>query len=323
LTVPETFANLADVYRSGFLESRHLGSLLALHPDGSVALSLGDPAAEILPRSTYKPLQALGVIRSGLELDSAQLAIAIGSHGGSDQHVAAVRSILQRYGISEDLLGCPVDYPEDQDARERMIKEGVGKLPICMNCSGKHAAMLAACVVNQWPTDSYLDKNHPLQQLIKETIEQITGEKVSTVAVDGCGVPLFSTTVQAVAKSFRALALAEAGSLEFQIADAMRSHPFLIAGTNQPNTLTMEIFPGSIAKGGAEGVLGMATESGASVGLKVIDGSLRATTVIAVAALEKIGALPKNSLADNKALGVMVYGGGKEVGQIVPAEALL
>lgn len=320
--MPESFVALADVYRSGFLESQHLGSLLALDSDGSVALSLGSPNLEILPRSTYKPLQALGVLKSGLELDSRQLAIAIGSHGASDEHVAAVRSILSRYGLDEELLACPVDYPEDQVARERMIREGVRKLAICMNCSGKHAAMLASCKVNGWPTGSYLDPTHPLQQLIRNTIEQLTGEPVATVAVDGCGVPLFSTSVAAVAKSFRALALAQPGTAEHQVAEAMRAHPFLIAGENQPNTVTMQLIEGSIAKGGAEGVLGMATKEGASVGVKVIDGGLRATTVIAVAALEKIGALPKDTLKNHPALGVKIYGGGKVVGSIEPAAAL-
>lgn len=320
--MPDSYQELAHVYRSGFLESKHLGSLLALDESGSVALSIGLPDEEILPRSTYKPLQALGVLEAGLELTSEQLAVAIGSHGGSDRHLAAVRSILERYSLDEALLSCPPDYPEDAPTRERMIREGTGKLPICMNCSGKHAAMLAACKINGWDLDSYLAPEHPLQVLIKEVIKNITNTAVSHTAVDGCGVPLFSTTVSAVAVAFRKLALASEGSNEHRVADAMRNHPFLIAGGDQPNTVTMETFPGAIAKGGAEGVLGVATRSGASVGVKLIDGGLRATTVIAIAALEKIGALPKASLEKNPKLGVVIFGGGKPVGDIQPAPLL-
>lgn len=318
----DSYQELAHVYRSGFLESKHLGSLLALDESGALALSLGLPNEEILPRSTYKPLQALGVLEAGLELDSEQLAIAIGSHGGSDRHLAAVRSILERYSIAEDHLSCPPDYPEDVATRERMIREGIGKLPICMNCSGKHAAMLAACRINGWELESYLSPEHPLQVLIKKVIEDITNTRVSHTAVDGCGVPLFSTTVSAVANAFRKVSTASDGTKEKQVAEAMRKHPFLIAGQDQPNTLTMETFTGSIAKGGAEGVLGVATKSGASVAVKVIDGGLRATTVVAIAALEKIGALPKGSLENNPKLGVVIYGGGKPVGDIRPATLL-
>ena len=36
-----------------------------------------------------------------------------------------------------------------------------------MNCSGKHAAMLSACVAAGWPTAGYLERDHPLQQAIE------------------------------------------------------------------------------------------------------------------------------------------------------------
>jgi L-asparaginase II len=320
--VPKNYAELAIVERSGFIESRHFGSLLALSADGSTALRLGTPQDHVLPRSTYKPLQALGVLNAGVELSGEQLAVAIGSHVASDEHLAAVRSILQRYELDEALLACPPDYPEDARAREHMIRSGVGKQPICMNCSGKHAAMLAAAKLNGWPLESYLDPEHPLQLVIRETIERISLIAVSAVAVDGCGAALFSTTLGGIARSFQALAQAKPGTNEHRVAQAMREHPFFVQGEGQLNTLVMQTFVGSIAKGGAEGVFGMATAEGASVGIKVIDGSLRATTVIAIAALEKIGALPEGSLAEHEALEAPVFGGGRRVGSIQPSSLL-
>ena len=47
-----------------------------------------------------------------------------------------------------------------------------------MNCSGKHAAMLATCVLNGWPTGEYLAPGHPLQQAIRRTAEDLAGEQV-------------------------------------------------------------------------------------------------------------------------------------------------
>ena len=312
------YAELAVVERSGFVESRHFGSLFALAPDGSTALSLGSPADLVLPRSTYKPLQALGVLHTGLDLSEQQLAVSIGSHVGSEQHVEVVRSILHRYEIEESNLACPADYPEDSGSRERLIRAGVQRQPIFMNCSGKHAAMLAASKARGWPLDSYLSPEHPLQLQIRSTIAVISGDTESLVAVDGCGAALFGTTLVGIARSFRVLAQAESGTNEGRIADAMQAHPVLVQGVGQLNTLVMESFVGSIAKGGAEGVFGMATAEGASVGIKVIDGSLRATTVIAIGALERIGALPTGTLAQHQELNAPIFGGGKMVGEIRP-----
>lgn len=314
----DTYAELARATRSGFVESKHFGSLLALNPDSTVALVMGAMDEEILPRSTFKPLQAAGILETGLTLSSEQLAVATGSHVGSYQHQLVVRSILEEFGLTEQALACPPDYPEDSETREQMIREGVPKKPICMNCSGKHAAMLAACRVNNWPIESYLEKEHPLQLVIRDTIERVSGVPIKAIAVDGCGAALFGTSVRGIAQAFQKLAQAESNTTLGQVAEAMRAYPALVQGEGEYNTLAMQRFEGSISKGGAEGVLGIATKSGASVGVKVIDGSLRATTVIALQALEYIGALPAGSLENNQDLGFAIYGGGKKVGQIEP-----
>src|SRR5664279_327165 len=195
-------SELAIVRRSGMIESRHFGSLLAFNPDGTVALELGSPDVEVLPRSTVKPLQAMACVIAGAELSGPELAIAAGSHTGEDAHVAVVASILQRAGLDEHALGCPIDRPEDEDTFERMIREDEGRNRLRMNCSGKHAAMLLACAVNGWSTDDYLEASHPLQQQVQKTMAEMTGVPVSHVAIDGCGAPLFGTTVRGVAASF-------------------------------------------------------------------------------------------------------------------------
>ena len=187
-------AELAVVARSGFVESRHFGTLVALAADGSVAIALGDPTATILPRSTTKPWQAVGCRAAGLTLSTAGTALSAGSHTGEDRHVAEVRAILASAGLSEKDLRCVPDWPEDETTRHRLIRAGEGPSPVRMNCSGKHAAMLAASVVNGWSTEDYLLPDHPVQKEIRARLEE-SAAPVTHVAVDGCGAPLFSTTV--------------------------------------------------------------------------------------------------------------------------------
>lgn len=306
-------AELAVLIRSGVIESRHFGWLVALGADGSVVADLGRGSTQVLPRSTTKPLQALACLLAGAELTGEDLAIAAGSHTGEDAHVEAVRRILARAGLDESALGCPVDWPEDEPTRERLIRDGETRSRVRMNCSGKHAAMLLACVTNGWDTDTYLEPTHPLQQLVRETVERVSGEAVEYTAVDGCGAPLFSTTVEGLARSFRALVIAEEGTPERQVADAMREHPFYVGGDHHANSDSMTRIPGVLAKGGAEGVIGMAAATGEAVSMKIVDGNPRATTLLAVTVL---GALGVDVSSAGSLVELPVLGGGVPVGEI-------
>lgn len=308
-----SLAELAIVTRSGLIESRHFGSIVAVDPSGVTVLELGTPDAVILPRSTVKPLQALACLTAGAPLAGPELAIAAGSHTGEDEHVRVVRSILERAGLDESALGCPVDRPEDEGTFERLVRAGEPRARVRMNCSGKHAAMLLACAVNGWSTDDYLDTAHPLQQHVRATMAELTGIPVEHDAIDGCGAPLFGTTVRGVAQSFRALVQAEAGSPAAQVAAAMREHPFYVGGSGHQNSTLMETVPGALAKGGAEGVIGVAAADGTAVSMKIVDGSPRATTLLALRVLEALG----TDISGATALTALpVLGGGVPVGAI-------
>ncbi len=148
---------LAEVVRSGFVESRHRGVIVRVDPAGEVVWSIGDPGTVVFPRSANKPLQALGMLRAGLPLDGELLAIASASHSGEPFHLDAVREILKLAGLDESALQTPPSYPLDPKVHAAYIRAGGVRAPICMDCSGKHAAMLLTCVTNGWPTDSYLD----------------------------------------------------------------------------------------------------------------------------------------------------------------------
>ena len=312
-------AELALVRRSGVVESRHFGSLLALDSSGRAVLELGEPDALILPRSTVKPLQALACLTAGAPLAGPELAIAAGSHTGEDEHVRVVTAILDRAGLDPNALGCPADRPEDESTFEGMIRRGEPRSRIRMNCSGKHAAMLLACAVNGWSTDDYLDAAHPLQRHVLATAAELTGVPVEATAVDGCGAPLFGTTVRGIATAFRRLVTADAGEPAGAVAAAMREHPFYVGGSGHANSELMKSLPGVLAKGGAEGVIGVAGADGSAVSMKVIDGSPRATTLIALRVLEFLG----TDISGARALTVLpVLGGGLRVGEIIPGSDL-
>jgi len=318
---------LAEVVRSGFTESRHRGSLVLLGSDGSVAIAAGSARSPIFPRSSNKPMQATAMVGCGLDLDGELLALAAASHSGEDFHVAGVREILRRARLADDALQCPPDLPIDEAARGAVLRAGGGPDRVHMNCSGKHAAMLACCVAAGWPTESYRDPAHPLQLRIRQVIGRLAGEPVTAVGVDGCGAPLFAISLTGLARCFRALVLAGQGSAERRVADAMRAHPAWTSGTTRPEAAMVAAVPGLLMKGGAEGVCAMALADGRAVAVKIDDGAQRAVPALMAALLLRLaeggaGADPALARADLGALGPLVTpavtGGGVPVGAIRP-----
>ena len=281
---------LAEVVRSGFVESRHRGSAVLLGSDGLPVLQLGAAGTAVFPRSAIKPLQAAAMLRCGLDLEGKLLALAAASHAGEDFHVAGAREILAAAGLGEDALRCPAALPMDEAAMHRLLRGGGQAGRVHMNCSGKHAAMLATCVAAGWPTGDYLSPGHPLQQAIRRTVERLADERVAAAGVDGCGAPLFALSITGVARAFRALLRAEPGSAEREVADAMRAHPDWTSGTTRPQRLLMEAVPGLLVKVGAEGVQAFALPDGTAGVLKIDDGSSRPVTPVTVALLRWLGA---------------------------------
>src|SRR5271166_4131740 len=203
---------VAEVVRSGFTESRHRGAVAGLAADGTQVISAGNTAVPFFPRSANKPLQATAMLRCGLDLDGELLALAAASHSGEDFHVDGVRKILSSAGLTEDDLHCPPSWPLDPETARQVIARGEDMSKIRMNCSGKHAAMLATCVLNGWPTGEYLDPEHRLQQAIRRTVSELADEQIPAIGVDGCGAPLFALTLTGLARAFRALVLAAPGT---------------------------------------------------------------------------------------------------------------
>jgi L-asparaginase II len=309
---------VAEIVRSGFVEGHHYGSVVVLAADGSVDWSVGDVESPVLPRSCNKPVQALGMLRAGLDLDGELLALASASHSGEPFHLEGVRRILAGAGLDESALQTPPDYPLDDQARDELLRAGGKRSSIAMNCSGKHAAMLATCAANGWDTGTYLDPAHPLQTTIAATFAELTGEPVEVTAVDGCGAPLLSTSLTGLARAFRALAVAGSGP-ERRVADAIRAFPEYTSGSRRDEAQLLRAVPGSIGKAGAESCYAVALADGRAVALKTDDGAARVRPVLMAAALERMG-VPQEEGVDAKAVretGVLeLLGGGRPVGVI-------
>lgn len=309
---------VAEIVRSGFVEGHHYGSVVALGPDGAVAWSVGAVDAPMLPRSCNKPLQAVSMLRAGWSAPPDLVALASASHSGEQFHLDGVRRILGAAGLGETALRTPPDYPLDDEARENAIRDGLARSPVFMNCSGKHAAMLATCVVNGWDLTTYPSPDHPLQVLTREVVADLTGESVDVVAVDGCGAPLYSTSLVGLARAFRRLALASDGEERF-VADAIRAHPQMVSGTRRDELALHRAVPGLIGKAGAESCYVVALPDGRAVALKTDDGAPRARPVLMAAALARLG-LDDPAVAATGA--APLYGGGQVVGEIRAAGGL-
>jgi L-asparaginase II len=296
---------VAEVVRSGFVESVHHGSVAVLGGP-----SRGDVTSAVFPRSSNKPLQTVGMLRTGLApRDAADLALISGSHYGEPLHVRRVRDILEAAGLEPGALRCPAALPYSETARDTWVRSGGGREPILMNCSGKHAGMLATCVANGWPLESYLDPKHPLQVAIADAVTDLTGEPIAAVGVDGCGAPVFAFSLTALAGAFLRLVDAAPGTDERRVADAMRAHPKLVAGTAVDDTVLMESVPGLLVKGGAEGVVAAAVPGVGAVAIKIEDGAQRARTPVLIDELRGLG-------VDVPVIEHPVLGGGEPVGVV-------
>ena len=313
MTSPDAYVPIAVTTRSGFTESFHLGAVVALRADGSVAFTAGDPTAAVYPRSSNKPMQAAAMLDLGLDLPPELLALVCASHDGTPHHLDVARRILASAGLEESSLQNTPDLPIDLDAAEAVLRAGGHRTSLQQNCSGKHSGMLATCVVNGWPTDGYLDPDHPLQRAITESLPGMTGEPVAHVGVDGCGAPAHALSLLGLARAFRTIATADPQSTSGRVRAAMTGHPVTVGGEHRDVTSFMRFVPGLMAKDGAEGVFAAALPDGRAVALKVADGSNRARPP---AMLHALAALDVDVSSVAEAVRHPILGHGRPVGEV-------
>jgi L-asparaginase II len=288
--------------------------VVVLDAHGSLRDGAGDVTAPIFPRSSSKPMQAVGMLRAGLRPPRpADLALICGSHLGEPFHITGVRHLLHSAGLDPSALRCPADLPLGPAARDAVVRSGGGPEQILMNCSGKHAGMLLTCVTAGWPVDGYLEPAHPLQVALTAAVSELAGEPIAASGVDGCGAPVLAFSLTGLARAFQRLADAEPGSAERQVADAMRAHPEMVSGTGGEDTLLMAGVPGLLSKVGAEAVMAVAVPGIGAVAVKIDDGGMRARMPVVASALRRLGV--ESPVLDELAT-VQLLGGGIPVGEI-------
>jgi L-asparaginase II len=298
---------LATVTRSDIEESLHLGHLIVLNSDGSTYLSKGSPELPIFPRSAVKSLQASAMLKAGLAVNDEELAIICASRSGSQKHIDLVIKMLEKREIPLSALKNSVDKPLGEKEK---ISWGE-KLPnqLAQNCSGKHAGMLITCKHNSWDMSTYLETSHPLQIVIKNEIEELSGEDVSAVSIGGCGAPLFAISLIGLARSISNLVTSK-NPVYKRIVTACTTYPELVAGQGRLTTRLMKAIPGLFMKEGAEGVQVCALSDGRVISIKIIDGSWRPVAPILMEIFRRWGIeMPDES--------VKVYGGDLQIGGVI------
>jgi L-asparaginase II len=310
---------LVEVVRNGFVESVHRGRVAITNPDGSLASSVGADFAPMYPRSANKPLQAVGMLRAGLDLDDELLALVCASHSGESFHLDGVRRILAMSGLDESALQMPADWPLDQQAREDAIRSGLAKSPLAMNCSGKHAGMIRTAVLSGRDIANYRDPDHPIQLAVVQAIDDLAHEQATNLAIDGCGAPLYAISLYALARAFGRIASAAEG-LEHRVATAIRSYPEYVSGSGRDELELHHAIPGLMAKAGAESVYAVGLADGRGVAIKISDGNPRARPVAMAGVLKRLG-------FDHETLEIHasapVLGAGERVGEIRPCKETL
>ncbi|MET4542535.1 asparaginase [Paenarthrobacter sp. NPDC091669] len=304
---------LVEVTRDGLVESIHYGSLIALHKNGTTAAEAGEPDAPMYPRSSLKPLQAVALLKAGLDIPQNLLALTAASHSGAQMHRDGATEILKLHGLTEAALANSTDLPYGVQEREEWLRAGNGPTQIAQNCSGKHASMAAVCIINGWPVEGYLHPEHPLQVLVRDTITDLTGEEAAAVSTDGCGTPLFAHSLHGMARAYGRLAAADASTDEGKVAHAMRRFPEMVAGEGRDVTALMRAVPGLLAKDGFEGLQLVGLPDGTGVAVKISDGGDRARMPVTVEVLRRLG-------VDGGSLDTLqsppVLGGGLPVGEL-------
>lgn len=302
---------IVEVTRGALVESVHRVAACAVDARGQLLLADGDIDTPVYLRSAAKPFIAAAAIAAGVherfQLDAREVAVMAASHSGEPYHVAAVESILNKIGMDVSALQCGAHLPYDEATAHAMIRAGVESTALHNNCSGKHAGILALCQAIGADPSTYLAASNPAQRRILELCARLSDDDADAwpLAVDGCGIPVYATSLRKAARSFARLASLESVSESDAAAlrvvrDAMVAYPEYVAGTGQLDTELMRVASGTLAcKAGAEGVHGVAAiEAGIGYVSKILDGTSRARGPSTLAALRVLGVLSEGKATE-------------------------
>jgi L-asparaginase II len=302
---------LVEALRGALVESRHCGAVAVVDAAGRPVLALGDVGRPVYPRSAVKALQALPLVESGAAdrcgLGPEELALACASHSGEPGHVATATRMLTLAGLDLGALKCGAHWPIHQPSAHALARDGGTASAVHNNCSGKHAGFLCVACALDADRSHYVEPAHPVQRLVKTTLESLTGTVLSqdVCAVDGCSVPTWAMPLSALARGFARFGTGaglapERAKAAARLRAACAAHPWHVAGTGRFCTEIMRrLGEHAFVKTGAEGVYCAALpEQGFGIAVKCDDGAARAAEVMLSAMLARF--LPVG--ADSRAL---------------------
>ena len=328
---------LVEILRGDIVESVHRGAAVIVDGDGKLVREIGDIDMPVFPRSAVKAIQALPLVETGAAdaygFGDKELALACASHSGEIRHAELAKAMLAKAGLDEAALECGSHWPLGHDATVALARTGASPSQLHNNCSGKHSGFLCVCCHEQIEPRGYVGIGHRFQQLVRETMEEVTGASHSedNAAIDGCAIPTYAVPLKSLAVGFARMTTGnglapERAKAARRLMSACMAEPFYVAGTGRACTSLMEAAPGRIfVKTGAEGVFCAAIpELGLGVALKCEDGAGRAAEVAISAILAeffakdeavfaKLNALSRPSVENRK---------GEPVGIMRPAGAL-
>lgn len=334
---------LVEVIRGEIVESVHYGAFSVADSEGNLIAYAGNPELITYPRSSLKPFQALPLIEQGgaehFGFFGEEIAIMCGSHAGTALHQAVLEGMHHKIGTTGDDLACGVHWPYDTEAREAIKLAGKSPTVFNHNCSGKHTGMLALAKLGGFPTEGYLDRQHPVQVSIRETLADLVGIQPEAMpwGIDGCSAPVYGISMVRMAKAVAKLAdpkgLAAARQIACRlITAAMITHPVMVAGAGQFDTDLMIDAGGKLfSKGGAEGyqIIGVLPDviakgsPGIGIAIKIADGDSRgrARATVSLTILEALGVLDEQELGRLEAYENVPVKNWRElaVGEVRPA----
>lgn len=293
-----------SVRRGARVESVHPVAACVADADGEIVLKVGTVETPVFLRSSAKPFIAAAAVRAGVleefGFGERELAVMCASHNGEPGHTELVVTMLERIGATVDDLGCGAHAPSYEPAAAALAARGERPSQLHNNCSGKHTGILALAKKLGAPFEGYLEASHPAQRAILAMCERVSDDTFDgdKLAVDGCGIPVYATTLRKAAVSFARLATLsgvdddDATALA-QVASAMANEPWYVAGTARFDTDLMRATDGRIVgKAGAEGVhCDALLDAGLGLALKVVDGSRRAAAPATIALLDALRVL--------------------------------
>ena len=268
----ERFLPLFEVTRGRIVESTHFGAVAIVDSRGKLYYSYGDPHTVAFLRSSAKPFQALPFVeRGGVEhfgFTPRELALSCASHETAQIHLDAVQALQKKIGIHESDLQCGPHLPGDPEMLKKVIIYHITLTANFNNCSGKHTAMLAHAKMRGLPLETYLERDHPIQQDILTTFAEMCGIERDQVELgtDGCSAPNFAVPLlnaalgfarlcdpQSTAGTSSPLSKARADACR-KITSAMTSYSEMVSGFGEFDCELMKVGKGKIlTKRGAEG----------------------------------------------------------------------